>query len=80
VTRPVVVVTGGADFIGSHLGDRLLAEGFSVRVNDDFSAGHRSNLAHHSNDASGSVHEADNREIDAHDVVFSDAKVLLHFA
>jgi nucleoside-diphosphate-sugar epimerase len=37
-------VTGGAGFIGSHLVDRLLAEGFSVRVLDDLSTGLRSNL------------------------------------
>jgi UDP-glucose 4-epimerase len=38
-------VTGGAGFIGSHLSDRLLAEGWSVRVLDDFSSGRPENLA-----------------------------------
>jgi len=39
------LVTGGAGFIGGHLAERLLAEGWSVRVLDDFSSGRESNLA-----------------------------------
>ncbi|MBX9681268.1 MAG: NAD-dependent epimerase/dehydratase family protein [Gemmataceae bacterium] len=40
------LVTGGAGFIGSHLVDGLLAEGFAVRVLDDLSSGKLENLAH----------------------------------
>jgi nucleoside-diphosphate-sugar epimerase len=40
-----VVVTGGAGFLGSHLCDALIARGDTVVAVDDFSSGHKRNLA-----------------------------------
>ncbi|MEV8467686.1 NAD-dependent epimerase/dehydratase family protein [Fluviibacterium sp. DFM31] len=40
-----VLITGGAGFIGSHLADRLVAEGHSIDVLDDLSTGRLENLS-----------------------------------
>lgn len=41
-----ILITGGAGFIGSHLGDRLLAEGHEVICLDNFFTGRRKNIEH----------------------------------
>lgn len=43
------IVTGGAGFIGSHLVDRLIADGHEVTVIDNLSNGRLDNLQHHKN-------------------------------
>jgi dTDP-glucose 4,6-dehydratase len=45
-TSPVSVVTGGAGFLGSHLTDRLLAEGHRVVGLDNFITGNLENIGH----------------------------------
>jgi UDP-glucose 4-epimerase len=40
----LILVTGGAGFIGSHLSDKLMAEGHRVRVLDNLTSGSRDNL------------------------------------
>ncbi|ADY01297.1 NAD-dependent epimerase/dehydratase [Vulcanisaeta moutnovskia 768-28] len=41
-----ILITGGAGFIGSHMVDRLVNEGFKVRVIDNLSSGRLENLKH----------------------------------
>jgi len=41
-----ILVTGGAGFLGSHLCDKLLAEGNKVICLDNFFSGHKRNIAH----------------------------------
>ena len=58
-----VFITGGAGFIGSHLAERLVADGHSVLVLDDLSTGEMANLEGLAGHARfdyriGSVHDA----------------------
>src|SRR3984957_6001905 len=55
------LVTGGAGFIGSHLVERLLRDGWNVRVLDNLSTGKANNLqalAHRIDFIQGSINDA----------------------
>ena len=41
-----ILVTGGAGFLGSHLCERLVAQGHEVLCVDNYFTGHRTNIAH----------------------------------
>jgi UDP-glucose 4-epimerase len=43
----ICLVTGGTGFVGSHLVDRLVSDGWRVRVLDNFNSGRMENVAHH---------------------------------
>lgn len=45
MTKKRALVTGGAGFIGSHVADRLLAEGYAVTVLDNLSSGRLENIS-----------------------------------
>jgi hypothetical protein len=45
------LVTGGAGFLGSHLCDRLIRDGYEVLCVDNFYTGGKNNIAHHMREA-----------------------------
>src|SRR5215831_2629339 len=45
-SKKIAVVTGGAGFLGSHLSDRLIAEGFRVIALDNLVTGSSDNIGH----------------------------------
>ena len=72
-----ILVTGAAGFLGSHLCDRLLAEGHSVIGMDNFITGNPNNLAHLSGHQNFSFIRHD-----VSDFIFVPGKIdaVLHFA
>jgi len=71
------VVTGAAGFLGSHLCDRFLAEGWEVLGLDNFITGRTENLAHLKGNRNFSFVEADVSEPLK---IAGDAAYVLHFA
>ena len=57
------LVTGGAGFIGSHLVDLLVAQGFNVRVLDNLSTGKLENLESHIESGAVEFIKGDIREV-----------------
>ena len=76
----IVVVTGGAGFIGSHVAETVAAGGAKVRIVDDLSTGHRENVEELSGDIEfleGSVANLEfiNRALQDAEVVFHEAAI-----
>jgi nucleoside-diphosphate-sugar epimerase len=74
----LMLVTGGAGFIGSHLAQRLLELGHVVRILDNFSTGRRENIAGFEHDVE--LIEGDIRDVGAVSAAVEGAEVVFHEA
>ena len=75
MSKEKIIVTGGAGFIGSHLVDALVEEGYEVHVVDNLSAGKKENV-----NAKAILHVVDIREKEKLMPIFKDAKYVFHEA
>lgn len=75
---PEYLVTGGAGFIGGHLAERLVRDGKSVRVLDDFSSGREANLRSWGDRAE--IIRGDIRDRDAVASAMAGIRVVFHLA
>ena len=73
-------MTGGAGFIGSHLVDRLLAEGHDVIILDNFSTGRPDNFAQHGGNPRLRVHQVDITDLRAIRDHFAGVRWVFHLA
>ncbi len=74
------LVTGGAGFIGSHLVERLLNDGCSVTVLDNFSTGRPKNLAHLEGHAGLKIEKADVADYETIRPMFDGIDRVFHLA
>ncbi len=74
------LVTGGAGFIGSHLVERLVADGLDVTVLDNFSTGRTENLAGLSANRRLHFVRGDIRDKDTTYDAIKDVKAIFHLA
>jgi UDP-glucose 4-epimerase len=78
MSKRTYLVTGGAGFIGSHIAERLVRDGHTVRVLDDFSSGKKANLESFAGDLEivrGDIRDSRvvNEAVKGVDIVFHEA-------
>ncbi len=75
-----VLVTGGAGFIGSHVVDRLVKEGYNVRVIDNLSTGKLKNIQSHLDSGAVNFVNADIRDGKAVEKCVENVDTVIHLA
>ena len=74
------IVTGGAGFIGSHIVDRLLNDGYEVKVVDNFITGDETNIKHNFENDKFELERLDLLEFDKLTESFKGYDIVFHIA
>ena len=75
-----ILITGGAGFIGSHMCDKYVKEGYSVLCLDNFMSGNLMNVRHLLNYRNFKLIKGDIRDFDFLEKIMRDVDVIFHLA
>lgn len=78
--KPLAVVTGGAGFIGSHMVDLLVAQGYRIHAIDNLVAGREANLGAHLANHDVVLDRRNVLDLAPEDSLFAGAEAVFHFA
>ena len=75
-----ILVTGGAGFLGSHLCDRLVEDGYEVLCVDNYFSGRKSNIQHLAGNINFDFHtNLDERVLELHSEVSKRSALFPYF-
>jgi UDP-glucose 4-epimerase len=75
-----ILITGGAGFIGSHLTDRLVADGHQITILDNLATGRKENLSAHLGGASVTFVEGSILDLPLLDSLIKETEYVFHLA
>jgi UDP-glucose 4-epimerase len=75
-----ILITGGAGFIGSHLTDRLVADGHQITILDNLATGRKENLAAHLGGTSVTFIEGSILDLPLLDGLIKETEYIFHLA
>jgi len=75
-----ILITGGAGFIGSHLTDRLVADGHQITILDNLATGRKENLSAHLGGASVTFIEGTILDLPLLDSLIRETEYVFHLA
>jgi len=75
-----ILITGGAGFIGSHLTDRLVADGHKITILDNLATGRKENLSSHLNGTHAKFVEGSILDLALLDGMVKESEYVFHLA